>query len=249
MKTSAFDPFADLLLPIPAGVFDMGDVLKEGFLWESPVHRVSINAFLLCKYPVTQAQWLELMGNNPAHFHGDENLPIESVSWQEMQVFIQKLNERTGKNYRLPTESEWEYAAREGGQQVRFGNGKNIADTEEMNFNGTIEGAKDFKQAHANPGNWRYYTLPVHQFEPNAFGLYQMSGNVWEMCADLWHESYTGAPDDGSPWLTGGDPLRRVARGGSWNLKSEYCRNTARSRSLAAYANHLIGFRLAHDLD
>lgn len=235
------DPFADTMIGIKGGVFDMGDAFGEGFGWEKPVHAVTVQDFLLCKYPVTQEQWELVMGKNPAHFKGGGNLPVEQVSWNDVQEFIKRLNDMTGLRYRLPSEAEWEYAAREGGKKTRFGNGKNIADPNEMNFNCS----EDKKQPYSIVGEHRKKTTPVGSFVPNALGLCDMSGNVWELCEDVWHDSYKDAPTDGSAWLADGDPSRHVGRGGSWNLNSEFCRAAARSRTLAQYSNHFIGFRLA----
>lgn len=240
-KHAIADPFESLMLTIKGGTFDMGDVMGEGYLWESPVHHVAIPDFLLCKYVVSQRQWMLIMGSNPSSHTGDDNLPVEQVSWDDIQMFIRRLNALTGRLYRLPSESEWEYAAREGGKNLRFGNGKNIADPEDMNFNCS----KEKKQPYSIVGDYRRETVPVGSFAPNVLGLYNMSGNVWELCEDVWHDDYTDAPADGSPWLSGGDPTRRVGRGGSWNLNSEFCRVSARSRTYHEYGNHFIGFRLA----
>ena len=225
----------------------MGDTFSEGNISEKPLHKVSLRDFNLGKYPVTQRQWKAIMGDDPSHFKGDD-LPVENVSWDNVQKFIQKLNEQTGKNYRLPTEAEWEYAAREGGKKVRFGNGKDIADPKEINFDGT----KDYKKPYSVEGEYRGKTTPafvptagkpVSQFKPNALGLHDMSGNVWEWCQDVWHENYNGAPEDGSAWEKG-DNSFRVLRGGSWYADPEYCRVASRFR-INPYSRYLyVGFRV-----
>lgn len=241
------DPFQDLMIPIKGGTFVMGDTFGDGGSWEKPVHKVTVPDFHLCKYPVTQRQWKAIMGDDPSHFKGDD-LPVENVSWDNVQKFIQKLNEQTGKNYRLPTEAEWEYAAREGGKKVRFGNGKDIADPKEINFNGT----KDYKKPYSVEGEYRGKTTPafvptagkpVSQFKPNALGLHDMSGNVWEWCQDVWHENYNGAPEDGSAWEKG-DNSFRVLRGGSWSIDPEICRVANRRGNNPNYRNKVIGFRV-----
>jgi len=233
------DPFADLMIPIKGGTFDMGDTFGDGDPSEKPIHKVTLNDFYLCKYPVTQAHWKAIMGDNPSHFKGDD-LPVEQVNWDDAQNFIQKLNEKTGKKYRLPTEAEWEYAARDGGQKVRFGNGKDIADPKEMNFDAT----KDYQQPYSIIGEFRGKTTPVSQFKPNPLGLHDMSGNVWEWCQDVWHEDYKGAPDDGSAWEHGGNISLRVLRGGSWNSLPEICRAANRYVFNPSYRDYYVGFRV-----
>ena len=218
----------------------MGDTFGDGDASEKPIHKVTVPDFHLCKYPVTQAQWKKIMGDNPAHFKGDD-LPVEQVSWDHAQAFLKKLNAKTGQEYRLPSEAEWEYAAREGGKKVRFGNGKDIADPKEMNFDGT----KEYKEPYSAIGEYREKTTPVSQFKPNALGLHDMSGNVWEWCQDVWHEDYKGAPNDGTAWEQGGDSTRRVVRGGSWLNIPLDCRAAFRSRFDTDFRGIVSGFRLA----
>ncbi|MEO6038411.1 MAG: SUMF1/EgtB/PvdO family nonheme iron enzyme [Saprospiraceae bacterium] len=232
------DPFADLMIPIKGGSFDMGDTFGDGGANEKPVHRVTVPDFHLCKYPVTQDQWIAIMGDNPAHFKGDENLPVEQVSWEDTQVFIKKLNEKTGKTYRLPTEAEWEYAARAGGKKVRFGNGKNIADPKEINFNG----GKRYKQPYSIVGEYRAKTTVVGAFAANALGLYGMSGNVSEWCQDWYADYPSQAQTNPAGPASGSD---RVLRGGSWYFDAGHCRVTDRGRILPGYRDDQIGFRLA----
>lgn len=239
-ERSHLDPFHGLMIHIKGGTFEMGDVFGEGLESEKPVHNVTVRDFYLCKYPVTQGQWQAIMGKNPSYFKGNEMLPVENVSWDDAQAFIKKLNEKTGLNYRLPSEAEWEYAAREGGKKVRFGNGKDIADPTEMNFNAS----EQYKQPYSRVGEYCQKTTPVDHFPPNALGLHDMSGNVWEWCEDRWHDNYQGAPADGSAWITG-DNDRRVCRGGSWDFNPEYCRSAYRGWSWAVSRYDYLGFRLA----
>ncbi len=234
------DPFHHLMIPIKGGTFEMGDTFGEGFDSEKPVHKVTVPDFQLCKYPVTQAQWKQIMGDNPSHFKG-EDLPVEMVSWNDVQVFLDKLHEETGKKYRLPSEAEWEFAAREGGEKVRFGNGKDTADPKAMNFNAS----KQYKQPYSLVGEYRQKTTPVSQFKANAFGLHDMSGNVWEWCEDDWHDDYKGAPSDGSSWVDSPRSAGRVFRGGGRTSDSQSCRATYRYYTWSDNRDSLIGIRLA----
>ncbi|WP_051861835.1 formylglycine-generating enzyme family protein [Ferrovum myxofaciens] len=222
-----------VMIALPVGSFDMGS--NNGEANEKPVHRVTIaQSFAIGKTEVTQGQWKAIMGNNPSHFSGGllarncgEDCPVENVSWDDVQEFIKKLDAKTGKQYRLPSEAEWEYACRAGGQQKYCGKG-------------TLDNvAWDFR----NSGDM---THPVAQKQANAFGLYDMSGNVWEWVEDSWHDNYNGAPTDGSVWQ--GDGMKRVLRGGSWNSKPQGTLATYRIMGKPAEGDHDVGFRLAKTL-
>lgn len=217
------------LVELPAGNFDMGS--NNGEANEMPVHRVSVKAFAIGKTEVTQAQWQALMGTNPSNFStcGD-TCPVEQVSWDDVQKFIQKLNAKTGKEYRLPTEAEWEYACRAGSQQEYCG-GDN---PDSVSWNSS------------NTGAFFNTPFPVAKKKANAFGLYDMSGNVWEWVEDTYHESYAGAPTDGSAWL--GDSSSRVLRGGSWGKIPKFSGAAVRNRFVANYRDFSFGFRLARSL-
>jgi formylglycine-generating enzyme required for sulfatase activity len=190
------------MVDLPGGEFQMGGTK---FSQERPVHTVRVSPFSIGKYQVTQAQWQAVMGGNPSHFKG-ETRPVENVSWNDAQQFLKKI----GNGYRLPTEAEWEYAAR-GGTTTEYSFGDDESKLGEYAWFG---------------GNSGRETHPVGQKRPNPFGLHDMHGNVWEWVEDPWHKNYEGAPTDGSAWLTGGDNTRRVLRGGSWisyfNLRSAY---------------------------
>jgi formylglycine-generating enzyme required for sulfatase activity len=162
---------------------------------EGPQHRVTIQSFWMGKYPITQRQWQAVMGENPSYFKGD-NRPVENVSWEDVVAFCQRLSEKTGKTYRLPSEAEWEYACR-AGTTTPFYFGETIT-TDLVNYHG------EYPYAAAPEGVYREETTEVGIFPPNAFGLYDMHGNVWEWCADPWHDNYNGAPTDGSVWQEGG---------------------------------------------
>jgi len=216
---------------IPAGEFDMGSPSNEKNRDsdEGPVHRVKIsNAFYMGKYEVTQKQWRDVMGNNPSSDKGD-NRPVEMVSWNDVQDFIKKLNEKEGGNkYRLPSEAEWEYALR-AGTKTRYSFGD-----DESNLG-------DYAWYYSNSGG---ITRGVGQKKPNLWGLYDMHGNVWEMVQDNWHSDYSGAPTDGSAWEGSGSV--RVVRGG-WLNTIEGCRSANRDELNPGRFSD-VGFRLVRDV-
>ena len=215
------------MIHIPGGKLMIG---SEEHPWEKPSHEVSVPDFYLGKYPVTQQLWRAVMGddNNPSYYTGDLR-PVESISWNQAQEFIQRLNKISRQNYVLPSEAIWEYAARGGqkSQGFRYAGSNKLKEVGWYNLNSHRE------------------TKPVGLKQSNELGLYDMSGNVWEWCADHWHESYEGAPVDGSPWVSGGDEARRVVRGGSWLNYDYYCRVSVRYRDLTENRFDDIGFRLA----
>ena len=211
---------------IPGGSFQMGS--NDGTEDEKPVHTVNIGSFQMMTTEVTQAMWEQVMGDNPSNFKGSVR-PVESVSWEDIQEFLKKLNTQyPGRSYRLPTESEWEYACR-AGTTTRFSSGSSDSDLDRVGWYSGNSGDK---------------THPVGQKQPNAWGLYDMHGNVWEWCEDVWHEDYNGAPTDGSAWTKGGNQGRRVLRGGSWYGSPKYCRSAFRGRYGAVGSNDVVGFRL-----
>jgi len=219
------------MVAIPPGSFEMGS--SNGDKDEQPVHRVNIGrAFAIGKTEVTQAEWKSIMGDNPSWFSGGskgcgDNCPVEQVSWNDVKVFIQKLNAKTGKQYRLPSEAEWEYACRAGGKHEYCGSD-------------TVDSIAWYS------GNSGQKTHPVAGKQANAFGWYDMSGNVWEWVEDSYHDSYAGAPNDGSAWQ--GNNSRRVLRGGSWYYDPQYTRAAVRYGDGPAYRNFNYGFRLARML-
>ena len=207
---------------VPSGGFMMGS--NTGGTDERPARRVTIRrGFYIGRYEITQAQWQVVMGTNPSNFKG-EDLPVEQVSWMDAQMFVKKLNERNDPfTYRLPTEAEWEYACHAG-----------------MGSEGM--GALDVIAWYFN--NSAGKTHPVGLKQPNAWGLYDTLGNVWEWVEDVYHESYRGAPVDGSAWLAGGDPKYRVMRGGSWIDNAFYCRANERIRAAPESRQRNSGLRL-----
>jgi formylglycine-generating enzyme required for sulfatase activity len=202
----------------------LGERAKLGwFTGEKPRHRVTIrDGFSMGKYEVTQGQWQAIMGNNPSEFQNcGTNCPVENVSWNDAQEFIQKLNAMNdGYLYRLPSEAEWEYACR-AGTTTAFAFGDSLS-SDQANFAG------DCPYGGAGKGVYRGKTTPVGSFQPNAWGLYDMHGNVYEWCQDWYHDSYNGAPNDGSAWLSGGEQKNRVLRGGSWSIIASQLRSAYR---------------------
>ncbi len=215
---------------IPEGEFRMGSPSDEGGRWdnEGPVHKVTIEeAFYLGKFEVTQKQWREVMGNDPSYFEGD-NLPVEQVSWNDVQEFIDKLNEMEGTNkYRLPSEAEWEYACRAG-------------TTTRYYFGDDESSLSEYAWWDGNSGD---KTHSVGQKKPNPWGLYDMHGNVYEWCQDRYHSDYDGAPSDGSAWESGSGSLR-VLRGGRWLLHAGDCRSALRSFYAPGNRREYLGFRV-----
>ena len=218
------------LVLIPSGSFRMGGdkKLEQAEDHETPRHLVKISkAFFMGKYEVTQAQWSEMMNNNPSEFK-DSIRPVERVSWNDVQVFIQNLNaqEKTN-NYRLPTEAEWEYAARAGsGNSYGFGGDANKLDQYAW-YGKNSEGE----------------THPVGQLKPNAWGLYDMHGNVHEWCQDWFDRKYYSQSPSNAP-LGPSSGLAKVLRGGDWGSEGWYCRCASRSLSSPDRRSNRLGFRL-----
>jgi formylglycine-generating enzyme required for sulfatase activity len=236
------------MMQIPAGEFLMGSPEGESDRRnsESPQHQVRVEPFFMGKYPVTQAQYQAVMGSNPSHFKGD-NCPVEQVSWHDATEFCSRLSRQTEKLYRLPTEAEWEYACR-AGTTTPFHFGETIT-TDLANYRGTDNPEYNWSGSYGDgpKGEYREATTPVDHFGiANGFGLSDMHGNVWEWCQDHWHESYMGAPSDGSAWndseASEDDP--RVLRGGSWYYVPGNCRSAARTNDDAGGRNLNNGFRV-----
>ncbi len=225
------------MVSIPAGEFEMGSPSGENNRDgdESPQHKVSVPAFFMGKFAVTQAQYQQVIGSNPSYFPGD-NRPVEKVLWNEAMEFCQKLSEKTGRNYRLPSEAEWEYACR-AGTTTSFHFGPTLT-SNLANYRGTSTYQSEPK------GEYRKQTTEVGSFPPNAFGLYDMHGNVWEWCLDHFHDNYQGAPSDGSAWFSNNDNGYRVLRGGSWYVVPWYCRSADRGWIDPVVRFNNVGLRL-----
>jgi formylglycine-generating enzyme required for sulfatase activity len=236
----------DMML-IPGDTFLMGspDEEPERYDDEGPQHEVTVTSFCMGRTPVTQAQWrfvaeLPLVETklepDPANFKGD-NRPVEQVTWHEAVEFCQRLAIYSGRDYRLPSEAEWEYACRAG-------------TTTPFHFGATISpdlATYDASQAYGGGpvGKAAEGTTPVGSAGvANAFGLYDMHGNVWEWCQDVWHDNYEGAPTDGSAWMEGGNQEGRVVRGGSWLSFPRDCRSACRFLSSLGVRSSDLGFRV-----
>ncbi len=252
---------------VPRGSFRMGNIWDDGKPDEQPVHLVEVAAFQLARFPVTQAQWQAVMGDNPATASGElfvgDHKPVVNVSWDDALEFIARLNTTGGVLYRLPSEAEWEFAARAGGKDQKW--------------SGTSE-EKLLPDYAWYSTNSQGRPQPVGTKLANGLGLHDMSGNVWEWCQDVWHPNYEGAPADASPWLTtepdglsgpgtpgtpggpgtppspsannnpstaGLDQRRRVMRGGSWNFNASNARTTYRDWNTTDYRFFVVGLRLA----
>uniref|UniRef100_B8HWI9 Sulfatase-modifying factor enzyme-like domain-containing protein n=1 Tax=Cyanothece sp. (strain PCC 7425 / ATCC 29141) TaxID=395961 RepID=B8HWI9_CYAP4 len=226
------------MVAIPPGQFMMGspEYEFERFDKEGPQHQVTIKAFYMGRFEVTQAQWQTVMGNNPSRFKR-ENRPVETISWNDAQEFCTRISQKTGRRiYRLPSEAEWEYACR-AGTTTPFYFGPTIT-PDLANYRGNDTYGLGPK------GQDRHQTTEMSSFPPNAFGLYDMHGNVWEWCEDAWHNNYNGAPTNGSAWVSGGDSSFRLLRGGSWSLDPRSCRSANRDWTYAVYRDSFIGFRV-----
>jgi formylglycine-generating enzyme required for sulfatase activity len=227
------------MVSIPRGIFRMGSRPGQGYADEWPQHSVIVAPFLLGKYPVTQAQWRAVMGSLPPCRGQGADRPVDRVSWHDATRFCQRLSARTGRPYRLPSEAEWEYACR-GETITPFSCGETIT-TDLANYCGEHIFRAEPK------GVYRHGSTDVGSFPPNAYGLYDMHGNVWEWCADAWHDDYTAAPVNNEAW-TGARDAARVLRGGCWHDPPNLCRSAARLRQDAKEAEDFFGLRVALSL-
>lgn len=212
---------------VSGGTFTMGGTSEQGsdaYDDEKPTHNVTLSSYYICKYEVTQALWRAVMGSNPSYFKGD-NLPVEQVSWNDCQTFINRLNSYTGRNFRLPTEAEWEFAARGGNYSRRY----------------KYSGSNYIGDVAWYDGNSGNRTHPVGTKQANELGLYDMSGNVWEWCSD-WYGSYSSYSQSNPTGATSGS--YRVLRGGSWGSSARFCRSSYRSDLTPGSGSSILGLRL-----
>ena len=263
-------PQCPKMVYIPAGDFRMGDIQGGGESNAKPVHHVSVGAFLLGQTEVTVGQFraftkasghkteaeqgdgCDVFANGSWDKRSNANWrnpgfkqsaadPVVCVSWNDTQSYIDWLSKKTGEQYRLPTEAEWEYAAR-AGSESKYSWG-NTASNDYANY-----GIDNCCSPLAKGKDKWEYTAPVGSFVANAFGLYDMHGNVWEWTQDCWNDSYQDAPSDGSAWLSD-DCYQRVLRGGSWLYNPYFLRSAYRDWNYAGDRNNFVGFRLARTLD
>lgn len=235
------------MVALPGGQFMMGSPNHElkRDTHEGPYHSAKIAPFFMGKFVITQLQWRAIAAlpkvsqdihYDPSKFKG-ATYPVEQISWREAIEFCARLSQKAGREYRLPSEAEWEYACR-AGTATPFSYGPTLS-SQQANYQG------QFVYGQGPKGVYRESTTPVGRFSPNNFGLYDMHGNVYEWCLDCWHKNYDGAPIDGSPWITTKENDPRVLRGGSWYNKPRYCRAANRSRYTPNNRVNDIGFRVA----
>ncbi len=232
------------MIYVPAGSFLMGvsqTEIEQNQIYsgnEQPQHLVNVPAFFLGKFSLTQEQWKAIMGHNLSAYQGENappNLPVETTSWLDATEFCQRLSLKTGRNYRLPSEAEWEYACRaETTTLYNFGDEINTDLANYWDIGNTDDNAPIVLE-----------TKPVGSYYPNAFGLYDMHGNVYELCQDAWHDHYEGAPTDGSAWGNSGENGLVVIRGGSFDYYDSNCYSAYRSETASNYRYHGTGFRVA----
>ncbi len=226
------EPYTNMVFVwVPGGCFEMGDIFGGGNEDEHPVHKVSVDGFWIGKYPVTQGQWKKLIGSNPSYFKMGEDYPVEQVSWNDAQKFIKDLISKSSKDgFRLPTEAEWEYAARSGGKKEKYAGSNHIKKVAWYKRN--------------SRGLFRKSTHPVGKKQPNGLGIYDMSGNVWEWVSD-WYDSnyYSRSPRDNPQGPSRGSSL--VYRGGDWDDSAWYCRTAYRKSTGTGSQYDSKGFRLA----
>ena len=229
-KSKQEEEIANLLsnmVKVEGGTFTMGATSEQGSsAWddEKPTHSVTLSSFYLCKYEVTQALWRAVMGGSLFNLKGD-NLPVEQVSWDECQTFISRLNNLTGRNFRLPTEAEWEYAARGGKRSRGY----------------KYSGSNVLSDVAWYDGNSSDKTHPVGTKSPNELGLYDMSGNVWEWCSD-WYGTYSSSAQTNPTGPSSGSS--RVNRGGGWFNVNRNCRSSNRSYDAPDFRDNYLGLRL-----
>ena len=219
---------------ISPGTFVMGSPPSEADRKQDEnQHKVTLTkGFYMGVYDVTQEEWVAIMGSNPSKFQGEARLPVEMVKWDECQEFISKLKEKEHKPYRLPTEAEWEYACRAGTTTPFYG-GETVS-TDQANYNG------EYVYGDGKLGVYREKTTPVGSFPPNPWGLYDMCGNVWQWCEDLWVDYPKGDQTD----PVGKTGANRVIRGGSWIDNPLECRSAYRGGCKPTLHHALLGFRL-----
>jgi formylglycine-generating enzyme required for sulfatase activity len=251
------------MMLILGGTFQMGSPETEidRSKSESPQHSVTVPSFFMSEFLIAQGYWSVvadtmpqvdiLLKRSPSKLtlKGEDRTshPVTDVNWFEAVEFCKRLSKRSGRTYRLPTEAEWEYACR-AGTTTPFNVGETIT-TDLANYRGTDNEEVKWSGYYDRGSNgiYREQTTPVDTFQPNAFGLYDMHGNVWEWCLDHWHDNYQGAPTDGSAWLSENDDAR-IMRGGSWYVNPCSCRSATRSINTFDSRYYFIGFRVVCEI-
>ena len=217
------------LVQVKGGCFLMGDIFDSGVADEKPAHEVCVGDFSLGRYPVTQKQWIGVMESKPPQYREGDDLPVENVSWNDAQAFIRALNAKTGRKWRLPTEAEWEFAARSGGQKQKYPGTSSEAELEEYAWLESNSGLK---------------THPVGTRKPNGLGIYDMAGNVWQWVQDRYDRDYYRQSPRQNPK---GDPFgaNRILKGGSVYQQASYLRVSYRDYQDPDMRANCVGFRLA----
>ena len=227
------------MVVIPAGVFHMGSPRHVDSMDEQPQHLVTVKSFMMSQFLITQAQWKTVMGKLPPCRFKVDHLPVERISWNDANKFCQQLSKRSGRNYYLPSEAQWEYSCR-AGTVTPFSFGETLT-VEVANFNGEHTFGEEPR------GFYFHSTSEGGKFPPNAFGLYDMHGNLWEWCEDNWLDDYSSSPRDSSSYQDK-DSRYRVARGGSWHEPPGLCRSTTRLRVVQTDADEFMGLRVVCDV-
>ncbi|AMV71432.1 protein 3-oxoalanine-generating enzyme family protein [Desulfuromonas sp. DDH964] len=225
---------------VKGGCFQMGS--NDGEADEKPVHEVCVDDFWMGKFEVTQGQWQKVAGSNPAFFKKGDNYPVERVSWDDVQDYLRQLNAKSGKNYRLPTEAEWEYAARSGGKQEKFAGLS--SDAELFRYANFCDSNCTYNWRTASQNDGYKETSPVGNYQPNGLGLYDMAGNVWEWCSDRYGDKYYAQSPRNNPRGPSGGSYR-VCRGGCWDVRPAYVRSANRGGRSPGARDDDLGFRLA----
>ncbi len=217
------------MVTVPGGTFTMGCTEEQSSCDddEKPVRQVQVGSFSIGKYEVTQDLWEAVLGKNPSKFRNCPRCPVEHLGWDEAKMFLKELNALTGERYRLPTDAEWEYAARGGPKSQAH----------------LYVGSDDLDSVAWYDKNSGNKVHRVGQKQPNGLGLYDMSGNVWEWVEDCWNKKYPGPPTNGSAWKSR-DCSRHMLRGGAWSSYPRYLRASNRYRELSSFLRYDVGFRL-----
>lgn len=222
------------MVTVDAGSFMMGCLEKDDaccLLDNEPVHKVAISSFMVCKHETTQSLWMAVMKSNPSEHKDCPMCPVEMVNWDDVQLFIKKLNQMTKKKYRLLSEAEWEFVAKGGSKRSGF----------------CYAGSNNADKVCWHDKNSKSSQL-VGLLQPNELGIHDMSGNVCEWVQDVWHDDYTGAPANGEAWMKGGDDSARILKGGDWYTGKTGCAVSDREGEDKLLRDNTVGFRLAHDL-